>query len=172
MKAFQIRGNGGERPRAMHHQMQSLKSSKSRRSHPALNQERGAIWRQAPTVNSAIWTRRTSPRTLAVITTKYPLAPALARQQTAKMVAVITTKFPLAPALAKQQTAKMVAVIRTKFPLAPALARQQTAEMVLATGPHLGGLGNDCGGGRMRTMRTSTHSATKSTHRQQSGPRT
>ena len=150
MKVFQIRGNGGERPRAMHHQMQSLKSSKNRRSHPALNQERGAIWRQAPTVNSAIWTRRTSPRTLAVITTKYPLAPALARQQTAEMVAVITTKFPLAPAL----------------------ARQQTAERVLATGPHLGGLGNDCGGGRMRTMKTSTHSAAKSTHRQQSGPRT
>jgi len=84
---------------------------------------------------------------VAIITTKFPLAPALARQKMAKMVAVITTKFPLAPALARQQTAKMVAFITTKFPLAPALARQQMAEMVLTTCPHLGGLGNDCGGG-------------------------
>ena len=56
--------------------------------------------------------------------TKFPLAPALARQQTAKMVAVITAKFPLAPALARQQSAEMVAVITTKSPLVPALARQ------------------------------------------------
>jgi hypothetical protein len=32
----------------------------------------------------------------------------------AEMVAVITTKFPLAPALARQQMAEMVAVIMTK----------------------------------------------------------
>ena len=95
----------------MPHQRQSLQSSKSKRSHPAPNHERGAIWRRFPAV-------------LAVITTKFPLAPALARQQTTKMVAVITTKFPLGPALARQQMAKMVAVITTKFPLVLALARQ------------------------------------------------
>ena len=42
------------------------------------------------------------PAVLAVIMTKFPLAPALARQQTAEMVAVITTKNPLALALARQ----------------------------------------------------------------------
>ena len=46
------------------------------------------------------------------------------------------------------------------------------AEMVLATGPHLGGLGNNCGGSAYSsaTMRTSTHSAAKSTHRQKIWP--
>jgi hypothetical protein len=42
----------------------------------------------------------------------------------AEMVAVITTKFPLAPALARQQTAEMGAVITSKNPLTLTLARQ------------------------------------------------
>jgi hypothetical protein len=118
--------------------------------------------------------RQQTAEMVAVIMTKFPLVPALARQQTAEMVAIIMTKFLLVPALARQQTAEMVAVITTKFPLAPALARQQMAKMVLATGPHLGGLGNDCGGSAYSSarMRKSMKSAAKLTNRQKSGPRT
>ena len=68
MKAFQICGIKRECPWAMPHQRPFHQSSKSRWYHPAPNQECGA-------------SQRSLSRTpiTAVITTKYPLVPALAR---------------------------------------------------------------------------------------------
>jgi len=65
---------------------------------------------------------------VAAIMTKSPLAPALARQQTAERVAVIMTTHPM-PALAEHQMAEdsaiiALAIIMTTHSM-PALARHQ-----------------------------------------------
>jgi hypothetical protein len=77
---------------------------------------------------------------VAVIMTKFPLAPALARQQIAKMAAVITTIRPM-PALVLMRHQK--AMEMTTHPMSGALMRHQMAEglvITLAMGPHLKGL--------------------------------
>jgi hypothetical protein len=86
---------------------------------------------------------------VAVIMKKFPLAPALARQQIAKMAVVITTIRPM-PALVLTRYQKAMGpaiiastVIMTTHPMSGALMRHQMAEglvITLAMGPHLKGL--------------------------------
>ena len=81
---------------------------------------------------------------VAIIMTKFPLVPALARQQIAKMAAVITTIRPM-PALVLMRHQKTMgpAIIMTTHPMSGALMRHQMAEglvITLAMGPHLKGL--------------------------------